>query len=106
MKIDRRSFLGGAGALLASELPRTVWAKRAPLAPLKLKTLEIAVGAAKPFGAVHVSDTHIVRVDKRDDERKMKLAAGRCYFRMASTIWTKPSIWHKQMGICCCIPAI
>lgn len=72
--------MGGAGALLASELPRTVWAKRAPLAPLKLKTLEIAVGAAKPFGAVHVSDTHIVRVDKRDDERKMKLAAGRCYF--------------------------
>ncbi|MGN0853160.1 MAG: metallophosphoesterase family protein [Kiritimatiellia bacterium] len=80
MRIDRRSFLGGAGALLAGELPLNAWAKRRPLAPLNLKPIEIAVGATKPFGAIHVSDTHIVRVDRRDDERKMKLAAGRCHF--------------------------
>lgn len=79
MKIDRRSFLGGAGALLASELPATAWAKRPPLAPLKVKEIEIAAGATKPFTAIQVSDTHIVRVDKRDNERKMMLAAGRSF---------------------------
>ena len=77
MKVNRREFLSlGAGAVLAAELPALA-AKRAPLPPLHLETIEIPVGASKPFGAIHVSDTHIVRVDNRDDERKMKLAAGR-----------------------------
>ena len=76
--IPRRSFLRlGAGVLAAAELPRAAWAKRAPLAPLELKPIEIAAGASKPFGAVHVSDTHIVRADRRDDARKITLAANR-----------------------------
>ena len=75
--MNRREFLTlGAGAVLAAELP-VLAAKRAPLPPLRLETIEIPVGASKPFGAIQVSDTHIVRVDNRDDERKMKLAAGR-----------------------------
>ena len=78
--LPRRSFLRlGAGVLAAAELPRAAWAKRAPLAPLELKTIEIAAGASKPFGAVHVSDTHIVRADKRDDARKITLAANRTF---------------------------
>ena len=77
MKVNRREFLSlGAGVVLAAELPAFA-AKRAPLPPLHLETIEIPVGASKPFGAIHVSDTHIVRVDNRDNERKMKLAAGR-----------------------------
>ena len=75
--MKRREFLTlGAGAVLAAELP-VLAAKRAPLPPLRLETIEIPAGASKPFGAIQVSDTHIVRVDNRDDERKMKLAAGR-----------------------------
>ena len=36
-----------------------------------LKPIEIAAGASKPFGAVHVSDTHIVRADATEkDPRK------------------------------------
>ena len=78
--IPRRSFLRlGAGVLAAAELPRAAWAKRAPLAPLELKPIEIAAGASKPFGAVHVSDTHIVRADRRDDARKITLAANRTF---------------------------
>ena len=77
MTINRREFLTlGAGAVLAAELP-VLAAKRAPLPPLRLEAIEIPVGASKPFGAIQVSDTHIVRVDARDNERKMKLAAGR-----------------------------
>ena len=75
MDFGRRDFLAlGAGAMLAAELPLTAEAKRDPLAPLKVENFEI-----KPFGAIQVSDTHIVRVDRRDDERKMKLAAGRSF---------------------------
>ena len=78
--LPRRSFLRlGAGVLAAAELPRAAWAKRAPLAPLELKQIEIAAGASRPFGAVHVSDTHIVRADKRDDARKITLAANRTF---------------------------
>ena len=78
--LPRRSFLRlGVGVLAAAELPRAAWAKRAPLAPLELKTIEIAAGASKPFGAVHVSDTHIARADRRDDARKITLAANRTF---------------------------
>ena len=78
--LPRRDFLRlGAGVIAAAELPRAAWAKRAPLAPLELKMIEIAAGASKPFGAVHVSDTHIVRADKRDDARKITLAANRTF---------------------------
>ena len=80
MDFGRRDFLTlGAGAMLAAELPLTAEAKRDPLAPLKVENFEIKVGAEKPFGAIQVSDTHIVRVDRRDDERKMRLAAGRSF---------------------------
>jgi hypothetical protein len=78
MNIQRRSFLRlGAGLIAASELPRAALAKSAPLPPIKLRQIEICAGASKPFGAVHVSDTHIVRADSRDNARKITLAARR-----------------------------
>jgi hypothetical protein len=52
--MKRREFLTlGAGAVLAAELP-VLAAKRAPLPPLRLETIEIPVGASKPFGAIQV----------------------------------------------------
>ena len=47
------------------------------LEPLYVKEIHVKVGASKPFGVLHVSDTHIARADNRDDERKIKLAASR-----------------------------
>ena len=103
--MDRRSFLlSGAAALLASELPgiagipsddpagrrkktgavpaaeddsRRITRDFQPLPPLKVKEIDIKVGAESPFSVLHVSDTHLTRVDNRDDEAKMRLAAGR-----------------------------
>lgn len=47
------------------------------LEPLQVKEIHVKAGASKPFGVLHVSDTHITRADNRDDERKIKLAASR-----------------------------
>jgi len=48
-----------------------------PLPPLKVKEIEVKVGAESPFSVLHISDTHLTRVDTRDDERKIRLAAKR-----------------------------
>ena len=45
------------------------------LPPLHVKEIHVQVGASEPFGVLHVSDTHIVRADDRDDERKIALAS-------------------------------
>ncbi|MBQ6286367.1 MAG: metallophosphoesterase [Bacteroidales bacterium] len=47
------------------------------MAPLTIKEITLKVGATKPFDVLHMSDTHIVRADNRDDERKALLAAAR-----------------------------
>lgn len=81
--MDRRDFFkAGAGAMLASALPFNAFAEVERIAPdykssLDLKRITIKVGAKKSFGALHISDSHITRVDRRDDERKMILAAKR-----------------------------
>ncbi len=48
-----------------------------PFGQLNIKEITIDVGAEKPFDVLHVADTHIVRADSRDDERKALLAASR-----------------------------
>lgn len=50
-----------------------------PLAPLKLAKCQVEVGAEKPFKVVHVSDSHIVRVDNRDTEEIRAYALKRSY---------------------------
>ncbi len=46
--------------------------------PMKeIRKITIPVGASTPFRALHISDTHLTRVDNRNDERKKKLAEGR-----------------------------
>lgn len=90
--INRRSFLAaGAGILFAGGLcaegggPSISAADAARkknlngFRPLELRRIRLEVGASKPFKAVHVSDTHIVRADATDkDPRKVELAAKRC----------------------------
>ena len=48
--------------------------------PLNIKEITVKAGAAKPFDVMHVSDTHITKVDDRDDERKISLAARRARY--------------------------
>ena len=70
------------GMLLATQIPDRVLAQVDAESNdyIKLKTvrhLTIPVGATKPFKALHLSDTHLTRVDDRDNERKHKLAESR-----------------------------
>jgi len=87
---DRRSFLAaGAGMMFAGGLraesnaegrepPRPATNRLKGFRPLELKRIRIEVGASKPFRAVHISDTHIVRADATEkDQRKVALAARR-----------------------------
>lgn len=99
MDFGRRNFLAlGAGALLAAELPRVARAARGPIPPLRVERFEVAVGAARPFDALQVSDTHIVRVDARDDERKMKLAAARSFTPFAEHYLDEAIVRAKARG--------
>ena len=70
------------GVLLASQLPDKAVARMSEpiLGPDKfadLRKITINVGATKTFSALHISDTHLTRVDGRDDDRKINLAASR-----------------------------
>ena len=51
--------------------------QRHPLAPLNIRSITITTECDKAFSALHIADTHLSLVDNRDNERKMKLAAGR-----------------------------
>ena len=79
--MDRRSFLKwGAFAALAGELPHSLQAevkRDVKYKPLDIRDIEINAGLAEPFFALHVSDSHLVLADSRDNERKTALAAGR-----------------------------
>lgn len=87
----RRAFLAGGASLLAAggvfaggktpAFPAASPAHRkrpVGFKPLTLRPLRIEVGAAKPFKAIQISDTHLVRADARDrDPRKLDIAARR-----------------------------
>ena len=45
--------------------------------PLNIKEVTIDIGLKKPFDVMHVSDTHLVWADDRDEDQKVKLAARR-----------------------------
>jgi UDP-2,3-diacylglucosamine pyrophosphatase LpxH len=76
------------GALLLTQLPKPLAAKmqkaaeaskvaEGPSTLRDVRKITINVGAKKPFSALHISDTHLTRVDARDNERKKSLAASR-----------------------------
>lgn len=75
--MDRRDFIrGGSGAALFASLPQLIGAadlegalcgEDSPLYRLvRFHRVTIAVGAEKPFGALHVSDTHLNFMTVRD----------------------------------------
>ncbi len=71
---NRREFLAlCAGGMAVS----AIGAESQTLRPITWREIEIPVGAASPFCAVHVSDTHLIDVDARENERKLALAKNR-----------------------------
>lgn len=44
---------------------------------MKTPTIQIKVGAETPFKIMHITDTHLMRVDERECERKLALAKSR-----------------------------
>lgn len=78
--MERRKFLQLFGtSLLVSPLMEKALAQGTQTtdASLALNKIRIPVGATTPFRALHISDTHLTRVDERDNERKKSLSAGR-----------------------------
>ena len=81
--MKRREFLQLCGGLIiASHLPERSYARL--MEPIldsdslkEIKKLTIKVGATSPIKVLHISDTHLTRVDGRDNERKHSLAAKR-----------------------------
>ncbi|MBR5483630.1 MAG: metallophosphoesterase [Alistipes sp.] len=76
------------GALLLTQLPKPLAAKMQKAAEVSkvaegpstlrdVRKITINVGAKKPFSALHISDTHLTRVDARDNQRKKSLSAAR-----------------------------
>lgn len=70
------------GVFLASQLPEKLYAQLSepivgPSSLKEVRKLTINVGATAPFRVLHLSDTHLTRVDGRDNERKHTLAARR-----------------------------
>ena len=43
----------------------------------EVRKLSIRAGADKPFSALHIADSHLTRVDARENERKLKLSVSR-----------------------------
>ena len=85
--MDRRNFIKASiGAAVAAQMPlgsvaqtqkAQIARKVSEMKKLSLRSVRIATGIAKPFSALHLSDSHLTFADTRDDERKWKLAAGR-----------------------------
>lgn len=81
--MKRREFIQLCGGfILALQLPERSYAhlmepSLAADSLKEIKKLTIKVGATAPIKVLHISDTHLTRVDSRDNERKHTLAAKR-----------------------------
>ena len=44
--------------------------------PMDIRKIKINVGAKRPFSLLHISDSHLVLTDSRNDDKKAQLAKG------------------------------
>lgn len=87
--MDRRSFIGGLGGLVAvSALPKQVEADMPSVFPtrgtyerLTLAYQHVKIGLEKPFSVLHISDTHLTGAYESEGIDKVSVAAKRtCTF--------------------------
>ena len=73
MNVSRRTFLGSLGAAGAALCARPSLAY-APIPPLKVYRHTVELGLARPFTVLHVSDSHLMAIDSRDDAARHAFA--------------------------------
>ena len=87
--MDRRSFIGGLGGLVAvSALPKqaeadmpSVFPTRGTYERLTLAYQHVKIGLEKPFSVLHISDTHLTGAYESEGIDKVSVAAKRtCTF--------------------------
>ena len=77
MYMERRDLLRFAGLGIAwSVLPSPCFAAK-PLKPLKVRRAKVAAGVECPFRILHVSDSHVARIDSRSPEETYAFAKAR-----------------------------
>lgn len=100
--MDRRHFLGLCATALAStsalnlDLSAQV-VRKTTVKPLNVKKIRIECGAEKPFSALQISDTHLTRVDTRDIQRKIDLAASRASYFPLADHYLEEAITYARM---------
>lgn len=73
MNASRRTFLKSLGAAGAALCARPALAYE-PIPPLKVHRHVVELGLARPFTVLHVSDSHLMAIDSRDDAARHALA--------------------------------
>lgn len=104
--MKRREFLQLCGGIfIASQLPDRAFARllepiTGPSSLRDIQKLRIVVGASSPIRALHISDTHLTRVDERDNERKHTLATNRQrHFRWAEHYFDAAIRYARENGL-------
>ena len=75
-RLNRRGFLKGISAGAFAFAARNGWAYD-PIPALKIKEITVRAGVPKPFSVLHVSDSHIPRLDSRSEVGVWAFAAQR-----------------------------
>lgn len=73
MNAPRRAFLKSLGATTAALCARSAFAYE-PIPPLRVHRHVVDLGLAQPFTILHVSDSHLMAIDSRDDAARHALA--------------------------------
>ena len=77
MILGRRKFLSLCGFGAAGVLSPSFGLNVMPLKPLKVRREEIRIGLERPFSVLHVSDSHLMRIDSRDGDALYEFAKAR-----------------------------
>ena len=103
--MERRKFLEMLAAITAApfvplKTSAAAGEDRRPrgLAPLNIRNVTVNLECEQAFSALHISDTHLSLVDNRDNERKMKLAAGRVRIFPAAEHYLDAAINHARLN--------
>ncbi len=75
MLLGRREFLKFSG--LAAAMPFLPARGLEPIAALNVRRVKLAVGEERPFSVLHVSDSHLARIDSRDGDALHAFAKAR-----------------------------
>ena len=75
-RLNRRGFLKGLSAGAVALAARKGWAYD-PIPALNIKEITVRAGVPKPFSVLHVSDSHIARIDSRSEVGVWAFAAQR-----------------------------